>query len=81
MIIGNITDEPTSDRQWYQKGPPSKRIAPGNPDFTDMSPLAAFIHMMLQEQLALMLELTSKRLAAKAMKELNHQEMLRWIGM
>jgi len=55
-------------------------IAPGNPDFADMSPLAASIHMMPPEQLDLMLKLTSKRFAAKAKKELNHQELLQWIG-
>jgi hypothetical protein len=79
-IIGNVTNEPTSGRQWYQKGPSGKRIAPGNLDFVDMSPLAAFIHMMPLEQLDLMLELTSERLAAKKKKELPRQELLRWIG-
>ena len=79
-IIGNVTNEPTSGRQWYHKGPSSKRIATGNPDFMDMSPLADFFHMILPEQLDLMLELTSERLAAKAKKELNRQEMLQWIG-
>jgi len=79
-IIGNVADEPTSGHQWYQKGPSGKRIAPGNPDFADMSPLAAFVHMMPPEQLDLMLELTNERLAAKAKKELTHQELLRWNG-
>jgi len=79
-ITGNVADEPTSGRQWYQKGPSGKRIAPGNPDFADMSPLAAFVHMMPPEQLDLMLELTSERLAAKAKNELTRQELLRWTG-
>ena len=35
-ITGNIADVPTSDRQWYQKGPSGERIAPGNPNFADM---------------------------------------------
>ena len=79
-IIGNVAGEPTSGRQWYQKGPSGERIAPGNLDFVDMSPLAAFIHMMPLEQLDLMLELTSERLDAKKKKELTRQELLRWIG-
>ena len=79
-ITGNVADEPTSDRQWYQKGPSGKMIAPGNPNFTDMSPLAAFVHMMPPEQLDLMLELTNERLAAKVKKELTRQELLQWIG-
>ena len=45
-ITGNVANEPTSDRQWYQKGSSGKMIAPGNPNFADMSPLAAFVHMM-----------------------------------
>jgi hypothetical protein len=79
-ITGNVADEPTSDRQWYQKGPSGERIAPGNPNFADMSPLAAFVHMMPPEQLDLVLELTNERLAAKKKKELTRQELLRWIG-
>jgi len=79
-IIGNVADKPTSSRQWYQKGPYGERIAPGNPDFADMSPLAAFVYMMPPEQLDLMLELTNERLAAKAKKELTRQELLQWIG-
>jgi len=79
-ITGNVANEPTYDRQWYQKGPSGERIAPGNPNFADMSPLAAFVHMMLPEQLDLVLELTIERLAAKKKKELTHQELLRWIG-
>ena len=55
MIIGNVANKPTSGRQWYQKGPSGKRIAPGNPDFADMSPLAVFVHMMPPEQLDLIL--------------------------
>jgi len=79
-ITGNVTDKPTSDRQWYQKGPSSKRIAPGNPNFADMLPLAAFVHMMPPEQLDLVLELTIERLAAKKKNKLTRQELLRWIG-
>jgi len=77
-IIGNVANEPTSSRQWHQKGPAGKRVAPGNPDFADMSPLAVFIHMMPLELLDLMLELTNEWLAAKATKELTRQELLRW---
>ena len=79
-ITGNVANEYTSDRQWYQKGLSGKRIAPGNPNFVDMSPLAAFVHMMLPEQLDLVLELTIERLAAKKKKESTCQELLRWIG-
>jgi hypothetical protein len=79
-ITGNVADEPTSDRQWYQKGQSGERVAPGNPNFADMSPLAAFVHMMPPEQLDLVLELTIERLAAKKKKELTRQELLWWIG-
>jgi len=79
-IIGNVANKPMPGCQWYQRGPFGKRIAPGNPDFAEMSPLAAFVHVMPLEQLDLMLELTNKRLAAKAKKELTRQELLRWIG-
>ena len=80
-IIGSLANEPTSGRQWYQKGPSGKRIAPGNLDFADILPLAAFVHMMPPEQLDLILELTNERLATKAKKELTRQELLRWIGL
>ena len=80
MITGNIADEPTSDRQWYQKGPSGERIALGNPNFADMSSLAALVHMMPPEQLDLVMGLTNDRLAAKKKKELTRQELLRWIG-
>ena len=79
-ITGNVADEPTSDRQWYQKGPSGERIVPGNPNFADMLSLAALVHMMPPEQLDLVLELTNERLAAKKKKELTRQELLRWIG-
>jgi hypothetical protein len=79
-ITGNVADEPTSDRQWYQKGPSGERIAPGNPNFADMSSLAALVHVMPPEQLDLVLELTNERLAAKKKKEMTRQELLRWIG-
>jgi hypothetical protein len=79
-ITGNVTDEPTSGRQWYQKGLSGERIAPGNPDFADTSPLAAFVHMMPPEQLDLMMELTNKRLGAKGKQEITRQELLWWIG-
>ena len=81
MITGNVANEPTSNhQQWYQKGPSGERIAPGNPNFADMSPLAAFVHMMPPEQLDLVLELTIERLATKKKKELTRQELLWWIG-
>jgi hypothetical protein len=35
-INGDVADEPSSGRQWYQKGPSGKRIALVNPDFPDM---------------------------------------------
>jgi hypothetical protein len=47
----------------------------------DMSLLEAFLHMMPPVQLALMLELTNVRLAAKEKKEMTRQELLWWIGM
>jgi hypothetical protein len=34
---GDVANEPSAGCQWYQKGLSSKRIAPGNPDFADMS--------------------------------------------
>ncbi len=36
-INGEVPKEPSSGCQWYQKGPSGERIAPGNPDFADMS--------------------------------------------
>ncbi len=66
-IIGDIADEPLLSRQWYQKGPSGKRIAPGNPDFADMLAIEDFLHMMLPEQLVLMLELTKEMLAQPSM--------------
>jgi hypothetical protein len=45
-IIGNVANKPMPGCQWYQKGPFGKRIAPGNPDFAEMSPLAAFVLVM-----------------------------------
>ncbi len=45
-----------------------------------MLPLKAFLHMMPPAQLALVLELTNARLAAKEKREMTHQELLRWIG-
>ncbi len=55
MITGNVANEPLSDLQWYQKelSGKSERIVTGNPDFVDMLPLDAFIHMMPPEQLDL----------------------------
>jgi hypothetical protein len=35
-INGDIVNEPSSGCQWYQEGPSSKRIAPGNLDFANM---------------------------------------------
>ncbi len=47
-----VANKFTSGRQWYQKGGLcGERIAPGIPDFADMSPLAAFIHILPPEQL------------------------------
>ncbi len=79
-INGDVANEPLLGCQWYQKGPSRKRIAPGNQDFADMSAINAFLHRMLPEQLALVLELTNKRLATKGKMELTRQELLWWIG-
>jgi hypothetical protein len=79
-ITGDFTDEPSSNHQWSHKGPFGERIAPGNPEYMDMSPLKAFLHMMPPAQLALVLELTNARLAAKEKREMTRQELLRWIG-
>jgi hypothetical protein len=35
-INGDITDEPSSSHQWYQKGPSGKRLSLDNLDFADM---------------------------------------------
>jgi hypothetical protein len=61
-------------------GPFGKRIAPGNPEYMDMLPLQALLHMMPPAQLELMLELTNVRLDAKEKWEMTHQELLRLIG-
>jgi hypothetical protein len=79
-ITGDVIDEPSSNHQCSYKGPFGKRIAPGNPEYMDMSRLEAFLHMMLPAQLALVLELTNARLAAKEKKEMTGQELLWWIG-
>jgi hypothetical protein len=65
--------------QWCHKDPFGKRIAPGNPEHSIMSPLQAFLHMMPPAQLTLMLDLTNERLVKKE-KEMTRQELLRWIG-
>jgi len=44
-ITGIVAAEPSCSHQWYQKGPSSERIAPGNPNFEDI-PLDAILHMM-----------------------------------
>jgi hypothetical protein len=48
-------------------------------EYVDMSPLEAFLHVMPLAQLALVLELTNTRLAAKEKREVTRQELLRWI--
>ena len=40
-ITGDVANEPSSSRQWQQKGPSGEKIVPGNPDFEDMLPLNA----------------------------------------
>jgi hypothetical protein len=80
-INGDKPNEPLSICQWYQKGQTGKRIAPGNPDFADMPAIAAFLHMMPPELLALLLVLTNERSAVKGEMELTRQELLRWIGL
>jgi hypothetical protein len=57
-----------------------KRIASGNPDIADLLAIKVFLHIMQPEQLALVLELTNERLAAKGKNKLTHQELLWWIG-
>ncbi len=80
MITGDIANELSSNHQWSHKGPFGKRIMPGNPEYMDMLPLKAFLHMMPPAQLVLVLELTNARLAAKEKREMTCQELLRWIG-
>jgi hypothetical protein len=79
-ITGDVANEPSSNHQWSHKEPFGKRIAPGNPEYIDMLPLKAFLHMMPPAQLALMLELTNARLAAKQKRKMTCQELLQWIG-
>jgi hypothetical protein len=79
-ITGNVSNKPLSNCQWYQKGPFGKRSAPGIPEYMNLLPLEAFLHMMLRAQLALMLELANARLAAKEKQEMTRQKLLRWIG-
>ena len=51
----------------------------GNPQYDDMLPLQAFLHMMPLAQLALMLDLTNMRLDAKEKQKMTLQELLWWI--
>ncbi len=69
-ITGDVANEPSSNHQWSHKGLFGKRIVPGNPEYMDMSPLEAFLHMMLPAQQALVLELTNARLAVKEKREM-----------
>ena len=78
-ITGDIASKPTSNYQWSHKGPLGERIPPGNPEYSNMLPLQAFLHKMPPAQLALMLELTNVRLAAKDKREMSRQELLWWI--
>jgi hypothetical protein len=64
-ITSDVASKPSSNRPWSQTGPTGEKIGPGNPDFEDMSVLEAFLRMMPLEQLALVLQLTNERLAAK----------------
>ena len=80
-ITGIVADEHTSIHQWCHKDPFGTRIAPGNPEYSIMSPLKAFLHMMPLAQLTLMLELTNERLVEKEKQEMTRQELLWWIGM
>ncbi len=75
-INGDVTNSPCRVASNTRKGPSGERIAPGNPDFADISAIDAFLHVMPPEQLALMLELTNERLVAKGKMELTHQELL-----
>jgi hypothetical protein len=80
-ITGIVADEHTSIHQWCHKAPFGTRIAPGNPEYSIMSPLQAFLHIMPPAQLMLMLlELTNERLVEKEKQEMTRQELLRWIG-
>ncbi len=79
-ITGDVANEPTLNYQWSHKGPFGKRIVPGNPEYGNMLPLQAFLHMMPPAQLALLLELTNVRLATKDKRKMTCQELLQWIG-
>jgi hypothetical protein len=79
-ITGDVADELSSNCQWSHKEPSGERIAQGNREYSNMSPLAAFLHMMPPKQLLLTLELTNKRLALKGKTLLTRQELLWWIG-
>ena len=79
-ITGDIAKEHASIHQWCHKDPFGKRIGPGNPEYSIMLPLQAFLHMMPPVQLTLMLELTNERLVEKEKQEMTRQELLWWIG-
>jgi hypothetical protein len=79
-ITGDVANEHKPIHQWFHKDSFGKRIAPGNPEHSIMSPLQAFLHMMPPAQLTLMLELTNERLVKKERQEMTRQELLRWIG-
>ncbi len=64
-ITGDVADEHASIHQWCHKDPFGERIAPGDPEHANMTPLQAFLHMMPPAQLSLILELTNERLAEK----------------
>jgi hypothetical protein len=59
-------------QQWSHKGLFGERITPGNPEYDNMLPLQAFLHMMPPAQLVLMLELTKAKLAAKEKQATRH---------
>jgi hypothetical protein len=79
-ITGNVTNKPWFNHQWSLKEPFGKRIVPGNSEYFNMSPLEALLHMMLSAQLGLMFKMTNLRLVTKGKPEMNHQELLWWIG-
>ena len=78
-ITGDVTKEHPSIHQWCHKDPFGKMIGPGNPEYSNMSPLQAFLHMMPTAQLTMMLELTNQRLVEKEKQKMSHQELLQWI--
>ncbi len=60
MITGSIAHESSSNHQWHQRCPLGKKVFPDNSKFENMTPLEAFLMMMLPDELNLILELSNK---------------------